>query len=81
MTAQTTAAQEIEQGWRVIRNGKKEKKKREKKKRNIIDLMIGQKARNVCAVSQCFLAKLNESKVSTAQHGVNEVQFSKNSLK
>ena len=61
------------------KNGKRKKKE----KRKITDHMIGQKkARNLRVVSQCFLAKLNESlrswfKVSTARRAVNEgAQFS-----
>ena len=44
-----------------IKTGK-ERKKRRKEKRKIADHLIGQKkARNLRVVSQCFLAKLNES--------------------
>ena len=65
---------------------KPKKKKRRKKKSKIIDHKIGQKRREIfCAVSQCFLAMLSESrqncfKVLTTQNGVTdlEVQLSGN---
>ena len=59
-------------------NGGNKKRKEKKRKEKLIAHMIRQKkARNFPVLSQCLLAKLNESwqswfKVLTARHGVNE---------